>query len=584
MSVIKLRGLPWSCTAEQIVKFLNGINIVNKSDPHLKNEPSGGSIPGGAAITTTTTSNDAATKPAVYLTTNAEGRPSGEAFVEVCSENDLNEALKLNNNLMGQRYIEIFRSDPQQLRQHTQESNTNATNWNDPVLRLRGLPYGCTKPDIETFFQGLVIAYDGIMMVIDFTGRFNGEAFVQFETISDAHKALERHKQKISNRYIEIFRSNSDEMSYYAENSNNQQNNNNNNNNGGGGGGNKANLSFSSRRDSRSDSSMFFNDNQGNQGGNNRFKPYARNGGNANGGNRNRGGGGGGGPAPLMGGGFGGNNNRGYNSNNNYNNNYNDNNFDDNNGGGDGNNYYNENNDYDDYGDNNNGGGDQGSGFVLKMRGLPFKVTEREVNEFFQPTRPTNISFLTDSKNRGRPSGECECEFDSEENLLEAMKCDKKYIGTRYIELFNLSDNNSRGGNNNRGGFNNGGNRRGGNNNSRGNSNSSNRGRPSNNNGGSSGTVSLDNFMSQSFNGTNGQKGNNNKTRTPPPPPPVPPPMPMQMGPMGMIPPHGMMMPGQQQPSMNNFMMTDMAQKMFTAAYTQFQQQQQLQYGQFNSG
>jgi heterogeneous nuclear ribonucleoprotein F/H len=475
MSVIKLRGLPWSCTAEQIVKFLNGINIVNKSDPHLKNEPSGGSIPGGAAITTTTTSNDAATKPAVYLTTNAEGRPSGEAFVEVCSENDLNEALKLNNNLMGQRYIEIFRSDPQQLRQHTQESNTNATNWNDPVLRLRGLPYGCTKPDIETFFQG-------------------------------------------------------------------------------------------------------------NQGGNNRFKPYARNGGNANGGNRNRGGGGGGGPAPLMGGGFGGNNNRGYNSNNNYNNNYNDNNFDDNNGGGDGNNYYNENNDYDDYGDNNNGGGDQGSGFVLKMRGLPFKVTEREVNEFFQPTRPTNISFLTDSKNRGRPSGECECEFDSEENLLEAMKCDKKYIGTRYIELFNLSDNNSRGGNNNRGGFNNGGNRRGGNNNSRGNSNSSNRGRPSNNNGGSSGTVSLDNFMSQSFNGTNGQKGNNNKTRTPPPPPPVPPPMPMQMGPMGMIPPHGMMMPGQQQPSMNNFMMTDMAQKMFTAAYTQFQQQQQLQYGQFNSG
>jgi len=39
-------------------------------------------------------------------------------------------------------------------------------------------------------------------MVIDFSGRFNGEAFVQFETISDAHKALERHKQKISNRFV----------------------------------------------------------------------------------------------------------------------------------------------------------------------------------------------------------------------------------------------------------------------------------------------------------------------------------------------------------------------------------------------
>ena len=42
-------------------------------------------------------------------------------------------------------------------------------------------------------------------MVIDFSGRFNGEAFVQFETISDAHKALERHKQKISNRFVGLY-------------------------------------------------------------------------------------------------------------------------------------------------------------------------------------------------------------------------------------------------------------------------------------------------------------------------------------------------------------------------------------------
>ena len=93
-------------------------------------------------------------KPAVYLTTNSEGRPSGEAFVEVSSEEDIELSLKLNNNLMGQRYIEIFRSDEQQLKQHTKESQSNTTNWSDPVLRLRGLPYGCTKADIEKFFQG----------------------------------------------------------------------------------------------------------------------------------------------------------------------------------------------------------------------------------------------------------------------------------------------------------------------------------------------------------------------------------------------------------------------------------------------
>jgi hypothetical protein len=38
------------------------------------------------------------------------------------------------------------------------------------------------------------------MMVIDFSGRFNGEAFVTFNTIDDALDSLNRHKQKISNR------------------------------------------------------------------------------------------------------------------------------------------------------------------------------------------------------------------------------------------------------------------------------------------------------------------------------------------------------------------------------------------------
>ena len=122
-------------------QFNEGIKIVSYPE-------SGGEVKQDA------TTGETNTKPAVYLTTNAEGRPSGEAFVEVDSEADLEEALKLNNNLMGQRYIEIFRSDTQQLKQHTQESMNNASNWSEPVLRLRGLPYGCTKADIETFFQG----------------------------------------------------------------------------------------------------------------------------------------------------------------------------------------------------------------------------------------------------------------------------------------------------------------------------------------------------------------------------------------------------------------------------------------------
>jgi hypothetical protein len=40
------------------------------------------------------------------------------------------------------------------------------------------------------------------MMVIDKSGRFNGEAFVEFERLDDALNALDRHKQKIANRFV----------------------------------------------------------------------------------------------------------------------------------------------------------------------------------------------------------------------------------------------------------------------------------------------------------------------------------------------------------------------------------------------
>lgn len=42
----------------------------------------------------------------VHLTLSREGRPSGEAYVEVCSEEDVEAAEKKHNQHMGRRYIE----------------------------------------------------------------------------------------------------------------------------------------------------------------------------------------------------------------------------------------------------------------------------------------------------------------------------------------------------------------------------------------------------------------------------------------------------------------------------------------------
>ena len=73
--VVKLRGLPWSATADDIQKFFR--------DCRIKGGKSG-----------------------VHMTTSREGRPSGEAFVEFEDEEDVEKACEHDRDHMGNRYIE----------------------------------------------------------------------------------------------------------------------------------------------------------------------------------------------------------------------------------------------------------------------------------------------------------------------------------------------------------------------------------------------------------------------------------------------------------------------------------------------
>lgn len=47
----------------------------------------------------------------VHFTSTREGRPSGEAFVELEAEEDLKQALKKDKETMGHRYVEGERHD-----------------------------------------------------------------------------------------------------------------------------------------------------------------------------------------------------------------------------------------------------------------------------------------------------------------------------------------------------------------------------------------------------------------------------------------------------------------------------------------
>jgi len=75
--VVRIRGLPFSSNESTIAEFLHGVNI-----------PAQG----------------------VHMVYDANERPTGEAFVEVLSEADVQAALSMHNKTLGTRYIEVFRS------------------------------------------------------------------------------------------------------------------------------------------------------------------------------------------------------------------------------------------------------------------------------------------------------------------------------------------------------------------------------------------------------------------------------------------------------------------------------------------
>uniref|UniRef100_A0A1D1Z8X1 Heterogeneous nuclear ribonucleoprotein F n=2 Tax=Anthurium amnicola TaxID=1678845 RepID=A0A1D1Z8X1_9ARAE len=72
-----------------------------------------------------------------------------------------------------------------------------------PVVRLRGLPFNCTDLDIYRFFTGLDVVD---CLLTNKNGRFSGEAFVVFASPMQAEFALQRDRQNMGRRYVEVFR------------------------------------------------------------------------------------------------------------------------------------------------------------------------------------------------------------------------------------------------------------------------------------------------------------------------------------------------------------------------------------------
>jgi len=176
--LVKARGLPWEATTQEIVDFFKDSNIV-----------------GGTA--------------GVFIMMNFEGRPSGNCFVEMESEEDIQNAIAKDREKMGRRYIEVYKASESDMESEkagkSARPDASGSDEDDGVVKLRGLPYGAQKSDVYDFFAGLEVEDNGVMMVADHTGRFKGEAFVQFKTVEDGKKALDKNKTNMGHRYIEVF-------------------------------------------------------------------------------------------------------------------------------------------------------------------------------------------------------------------------------------------------------------------------------------------------------------------------------------------------------------------------------------------
>ncbi|RWS07229.1 heterogeneous nuclear ribonucleoprotein H-like protein [Dinothrombium tinctorium] len=346
----------------------------------------------------------------VYMTLSREGRPSGEAYVEMENEEEFKKGLDYHKKHMGSRYIEVFPSKRQEMDWMLRRSGVTPFNSDpnfDGFVRLRGLPFGCKKADIENFFAGLEIVQNGIVLPVDHQGRATGEAYVQFATREIAEKAMGKHKDKIGHRYIEIFKSSYQEYravwnytygdpyptsppppppppppSHHI--------------------GGPTGPHYSPPHSG----SVTYPHPKMRYGISNRPSPYDR--------GYQRGGYGMPRGPPPPGGAF----RRGsfWEDNEQYR------------GGRSFGGRYS----YD--GPHSPADGYAMARHIVHMRGLPYKATDYDIYEFFRPLQPISVRILVDEM--GRASGEADVEFATHDEAAKAMNKDKAHMQHRYIELF----------------------------------------------------------------------------------------------------------------------------------------------------
>ena len=82
--IVRTRGLPYEATKNEVIQFLSGCCVKNDKD-------------------------------GVHMLVSPDGRPTGEALVELETQQDFENALKHDRQNMGRRYIEVMAISKEQM-------------------------------------------------------------------------------------------------------------------------------------------------------------------------------------------------------------------------------------------------------------------------------------------------------------------------------------------------------------------------------------------------------------------------------------------------------------------------------------
>jgi epithelial splicing regulatory protein 1/2 len=221
--IVRMRGLPYTCTAEQVIKFFK------------QGTPSVEILDGENGI---------------LFVHQADGRATGDAFVLFTSEDQATKALTKHKQSIGTRYIELFKSTTAEVLQVLNRSLDPRTPSLDsrganelalltlptltlPVpqqvitsgkqrdcIRLRGLPYEASVNDIVTFLgdHSRDIVSQGVHLIYNAEGTPSGEAFIQMDSEASAESASMSKNKKLmfvgsKRRYVDVIQCSGDEMS-----------------------------------------------------------------------------------------------------------------------------------------------------------------------------------------------------------------------------------------------------------------------------------------------------------------------------------------------------------------------------------